>query len=432
MPSAGYGAIPQGIVYNGKLSDENDNPVSATMQVIAFRIFDAPTGGHEVWGPQTFQTPVTNGTFSVVLGISDDVGRPLRDALKGPERYVEVSIGDPDTPPTELTIVAPRQQLLSAPYAFKAEEAATVRGDHIFDDPQTGNVGIWTNTPRARLDVFGAIRLGNSDLPCNATTAGAIRFEDGRFLGCDGTRWAVLGADTRFIMSSSRTNVNLAEMAENRGINLSRPNDFTVVINSGVDIGSTGIGSPAFTTHGLPSGSTLTIVNNGRIIGAGGRGGNGANSSSNPPATAGGAGGNALEITIPTSIDNSNGYVFGGGGGGAGGTWWNGHCSSGGGGGGGAGSVGGAGGNGGGSGAKNGSAGSIDGAGTGGAPGCNPSQCSRGAPGGGFGQPGGNSARCDLVAGLPGGAAGKAIITNGNPITWIGGNDANRVRGAVQ
>jgi hypothetical protein len=31
-----------------------------------------------------------------------------------------------------------------------------------------------------------------------------------------------------------------------------------------------------------------------------------------------------------------------------------------------------------------------------------------------------------------GGAAGKAIITNGHTITWLGGNDSTHTKGAVQ
>lgn len=35
------------------------------------------------------------------------------------------------------------------------------------------------------------------------------------------------------------------------------------------------------------------------------------------------------------------------------------------------------------------------------------------------------------TSGLAGGSAGKAINLNGQTITWLGGNDATRVKGAL-
>lgn len=93
-----------------------------------------------------------------------------------------------------------------------------------------------------------------------------------------------------------------------------------------VTIGMTGaVGTttsmPAFTTGALPTGSTVTLINNGQIVGAGGAGGSGGNGGGggNPNLCGrpGAGGGIAVRLTVPTTITN-NGLIAGGGGGGGG------------------------------------------------------------------------------------------------------------------
>lgn len=257
----------------------------------------------------------------------------------------------------------------------------------------------------------------------------------------------------------------------------------TFTNETGVYIYSTSTSTPAVATGTWPAGVDVKLVNNGYIMGKGGNGGSLGD---------GQAGGNAIEISHPLIIDNTNGYILGGGGGGAG-------NSSGGLGGGGAG-----GGNGGTGGLTAGGAGGgigvagSDGAtvateasgaggggriavGTGGA-GCiivtsgpnqpivaaRGGQCggggggvvddgtnvtggaggnntsAGGAPtstvsslswgigggGGGWGEAGGAGLSDSGPAGS-GGAAGKAINLNGNSVTWLGGSASPQVRGAV-
>jgi hypothetical protein len=88
---------------------------------------------------------------------------------------------------------------------------------------------------------------------------------------------------------------------------------FNVTVASGVRIGSNDIAVPAFTTgSGWPSGSTLTITNNGTITGKGGAGGD-------YPSGNGGNGGDAMKFTIDATLVNNH-IIQGGGGGGGGGT----------------------------------------------------------------------------------------------------------------
>lgn len=192
--------------------------------------------------------------------------------------------------------------------------------------------------------------------------------------------------------------------------------NLTIKVNSGVTLGSPNTSSYALTVpNSFPTGSTITLVNSGYIVGAGGAGGASDHwPSGSGMGGAGGAGGTAISISTAMTINNTNGYIFGGGGGGGG-------CGSimygdGDGAGGGQGSVGGAG-------SGTGTAGSFSG------PGIMSSGFSEGV-GGTWGNPG-TTGYSDSTSGGPGGAAGNAIKLNGNAITWAGGNNSTRVKGAV-
>lgn len=100
--------------------------------------------------------------------------------------------------------------------------------------------------------------------------------------------------------------------------------DITVTINSGVYLYATSTSGYGLNITGGTTGDTLTIVNNGYIMGKGGTGGGGDNR--NIPANAQGAsGGTALNFGFGLSsatVNNTNASAYiGGGGGGGGGTF---------------------------------------------------------------------------------------------------------------
>lgn len=85
-----------------------------------------------------------------------------------------------------------------------------------------------------------------------------------------------------------------------------------VTINSGVYIWSDNTAVAALNTGGAyPNG--LTLINNGFIMGKGGRG---ADASIDNTIQNGQAGGPAIILTAPVKLNNTNGYIGGGGGGG--------------------------------------------------------------------------------------------------------------------
>jgi hypothetical protein len=100
--------------------------------------------------------------------------------------------------------------------------------------------------------------------------------------------------------------------------------DITVTINSGIYLYSTSTGNAGLTLTGSTSGDTLTIVNNGYIMGMGGTGAGGVctNPGVNITPIASTAGGPALSIPLNATINNTNGSAYIGGGGGGGGGYY--------------------------------------------------------------------------------------------------------------
>lgn len=196
------------------------------------------------------------------------------------------------------------------------------------------------------------------------------------------------------------------------------PVDVVVTLSAGARVGGSSSNGWAMTTGtGWAAGSTIYLnTGNGTIQGIGGNGGSGSAS------TAGGAGGGALGLNWPITIENGSGFIYGGGGGGgvgSGGTY---DANRSGGGGGRSANTNSAGGDAYGSGAV-GTAGTASAAGRGGNAG--------GAVGGNGGNVGVAGAAGTGGFATAGGAAGKAIKTNGYAITWISGNNSTHVKGAV-
>lgn len=116
-------------------------------------------------------------------------------------------------------------------------------------------------------------------------------------------------------IASNTQNYNIKSAAIAAGWNQVLPLIATITINSGVVVGSSSVGTYALQTGStFPSGSSLTIVNNGTIVGMGGNGGGAVGSGNGPPGTAAGP---ALLVQQAITIYNNN--IIGGGGGGGGG-----------------------------------------------------------------------------------------------------------------
>lgn len=166
------------------------------------------------------------------------------------------------------------------------------------------------------------VELGRSSTATISMNESAIRTLFG--VGGSGTAIAMSqgrGKSSAFAfsatISSTLTNYNLRNAAIAAGWNQTTPLNATITINSGVIVHSTSTGTAAFDATGsFPSGSQLTLTNNGVILGRGGQGGN-YNFNGAGPGDAGSPGGPGLSVGLPSTITNNNRISGGGGGGGA-------------------------------------------------------------------------------------------------------------------
>lgn len=229
----------------------------------------------------------------------------------------------------------------------------------------------------------------------------------------------------------------------------------------GIVISATDTSISAMDLSGLPSGSTINLINNGYIIGRGGDGSNGGianfpgSGATNNSANLAGPGGNAINgpgTGVTFNITNASGHIWGGGGGGGGSGAYDGVSTGNGlgnGGGGGGGAGGGRGGpgatgvyiGGGSTIATNGTPGSPGINGTGGAAGTGTASgaglVGTAGAGGNYGVAGSTgTAPSTVVTGhtaafSAGGAAGKAVALNGGAATFVSGSGSPNVLGAV-
>ena len=140
--------VPSLVNYQGRLSNPDGSPLPTADYTLTFNVYDAVTNGVLAWGPQVFdgvvaqghgaKIPVVQGYFNVMLGPVDTTGRSLADAFGASNRFVEIAVSN--RPP-----VAPRQQILSAPFAFQAGNSAKLAGydwSAVFgtNDPVAGTI----------------------------------------------------------------------------------------------------------------------------------------------------------------------------------------------------------------------------------------------------------------------------------------------------
>lgn len=124
LDAPGAGAVPLSFSVQGRLTNAsgvNRNGGYA----LRFAIYAAPGGGPALW-EHSFDDPgrvaVSNGNFQVLLGAA---GQPsLEPVFDGSPRWLGITVlGGPDIAQAEAELV-PRQQLVSVPYAIRAERAA--------------------------------------------------------------------------------------------------------------------------------------------------------------------------------------------------------------------------------------------------------------------------------------------------------------------
>lgn len=113
-------AVPGQISYQGKLTNNTGTALDGNHSMI-FALFDAPTGGTELWSETQNDVPVIRGIYTVLLGtvIPLDLG-----IFAGNGVYLQVEIDNG----TSWETLTPRQQVTATPFAFKAADTETIEG----------------------------------------------------------------------------------------------------------------------------------------------------------------------------------------------------------------------------------------------------------------------------------------------------------------
>jgi hypothetical protein len=105
-------SVPEYVNYQGYLTDSGGNPISGTV-ALQFSIWDASSGGNQVWAETHNNVAVSDGYFSVLLGSQSTPVTP--SVFGGTARYLEVVYG---------ATTFPRQRFASVPYALVADHAS--------------------------------------------------------------------------------------------------------------------------------------------------------------------------------------------------------------------------------------------------------------------------------------------------------------------
>ena len=180
--------------YQGKLTDAG-NLANGTYDM-QFKLFDTVivgTGTQQGVTITNSTVQVTNGIFAVNLDFGTNV-------FTGAGRYLEISVR-PAGSPNPHTVLSPRQQITSSPYAIQTVNAQQLGGlpaNRYVAADTNGNVGIGTPSPSARLEVvnpasqlrFGSSTADNggylvSTLPSEAIIAGGAKLDGANWIARD-------------------------------------------------------------------------------------------------------------------------------------------------------------------------------------------------------------------------------------------------------
>lgn len=276
--------VPPFINYQGRVTDSagvglgTDNPVN---RKVIFRIFDAPAAGTRLWSEQHTVT-ISNGEFSVLLGNginanyagADEVplktNTPLDTVFTsaGILRFVEIVVdnGD-DTLNTGDAPIAPRQQITSTAYSFRARSADTIASgtDLQLNGSANYGLGYYGGTrPFNGAAIDGPVLFGQAGGALGSVNGGAkniaLRWNSSGNVGIGSADLSGAAATTKLVLQGNDSNA--APMQLNIRGNSDTNKRLLLGYNTTSNYGSLQAYSGASTTTNLllnPSGGSVGI-----------------------------------------------------------------------------------------------------------------------------------------------------------------------------
>jgi len=213
-------SVPSLINYQGRLTDQNGNPLPAGIYGIQFRIWDSATATNGavdlIWGQQQTVTLQSNGLFNVILGSSGGTNiagtTPLVSnlgyAFAGPNCFLGLTIAVSNGVTVSTTEILPRQQFLSVPYALNGLPAGAVT-------PWAGIGNGSTPIPVGWLVANGQT-IGNAASGANYANQNAVNLYQ--------LLWNSLGTNLLIYANGTATGPGVSAMADfNAGNSLAIP-----------------------------------------------------------------------------------------------------------------------------------------------------------------------------------------------------------------
>ena len=229
---------PSMISFQGKLTDLQYNPWQESVS-IQFGIYSAAEGGEPLWSELQENVIAGDGIVDILLGSADPIPKTVFD---GGDRWLGIKVGGD----SEMT---PRTRIASVGYSFRSAFAETalcamtvpgiipgpvIPKDYIakfsnsgldasiiYQHPTSGNIGIGTTTPTAKLDIEDAdvatARIGGNMsqleiVRSGLSTIASVRFSTGSFGGYI-AGWdigLISGLDDRFVINATTTGNGLS------------------------------------------------------------------------------------------------------------------------------------------------------------------------------------------------------------------------------